>query len=207
MSNGPKIDVALFVVVLAGAGVAIRGYFKIRDEAGARQVVARGALMLSEELVWTLEGECLKDAERILSEANAKKIATTAEGAEGGGARIETRLREYLRVRRDEKIWRAAERAFITGSEDVMDVVERMTVHAVRHLIEYGDALLGRMGVRLEIPPQPFRRIIIRIAKHRQGESQAKVKVCCSTSQGPARRVPVPLQRETSTDRTGTSAS
>ena len=52
-----------------------------------------------------------------------------------------------------------AERAFITSSEDVMDVVERMTVHGVRHIIEYGAELLGRMGVRLEIPPQPFRRI------------------------------------------------
>lgn len=51
------------------------------------------------------------------------------------------------------------ERAFITSSEDIMEVAERVTVDAVRAIIEEGSPLLDRLGVRLEVPPQPFRRI------------------------------------------------
>ena len=51
------------------------------------------------------------------------------------------------------------EQAFIDSSEDVMDTVERMTVDGVRHLIERGQGLLDQLGVALDVPPQPFRRI------------------------------------------------
>jgi nondiscriminating aspartyl-tRNA synthetase len=51
------------------------------------------------------------------------------------------------------------EKAFITSSEEVMEVAERVTVDAVRNLVERGGELLDRLGVRLEVPPQPFRRI------------------------------------------------
>jgi aspartyl-tRNA synthetase len=51
------------------------------------------------------------------------------------------------------------EQAFCQTSEDVMETVERMTVDGVRYLIEEGSELLDSMLVRLEVPPQPFRRI------------------------------------------------
>ena len=51
------------------------------------------------------------------------------------------------------------EQAFVTSSEDVMGTVESMTVDGVRHLIEAGGAMLDELGVRLDAPPQPFRRI------------------------------------------------
>lgn len=130
MRHGSKIGVGLFVLIFAGAGLGIRAYFKARSQAVARAGMARGALMYSEELVWTLEGECLKDAERVLSEANAKKIATAPEGAEGGADRVETRLREYLRVRRDSRIWRAAERAFITMTPESRKATEEAAFKA-----------------------------------------------------------------------------
>jgi aspartyl-tRNA synthetase len=51
------------------------------------------------------------------------------------------------------------EQAFVDSSEDVMGTVERMTVDGVRFLIEEGSGLLDQLLVRLEVPPQPFRRI------------------------------------------------
>ncbi len=51
------------------------------------------------------------------------------------------------------------EQAFVSTSEDVMATVERMTVDGVRFLIEEGEGLLADLGVRLDVPPQPFRRI------------------------------------------------
>ncbi len=51
------------------------------------------------------------------------------------------------------------EQAFVTSSEDVMATVERMTVDGVRYLIEEGGPLLDTLLERVEVPPQPFRRI------------------------------------------------
>ena len=52
-----------------------------------------------------------------------------------------------------------AEQAYVSTSEDVMATVERMTVDGVRYMIEVGQELLDQLMVRLDVPPQPFRRI------------------------------------------------
>lgn len=130
MRHGQKLVVVLFGGILVVAGVAVRTLFSARAEAGERQVVASRALMFSEELVWTLEGECLKDAERVLSEPNAKKIPTQTEGegVENSARKVETRLREYLRVRRGANIWKLAERAFITMTPASRDATNKAAV-------------------------------------------------------------------------------
>jgi aspartyl-tRNA synthetase len=51
------------------------------------------------------------------------------------------------------------EQAYVSTSEDVMSTVERITVDGVRYLIEEGAELMEGLGVRLDVPPQPFRRI------------------------------------------------
>jgi aspartyl-tRNA synthetase len=51
------------------------------------------------------------------------------------------------------------EQAFIESSEDVMETVERITVDGVRHLISEGQGDLDVLGIRLDVPPQPFRRV------------------------------------------------
>ncbi len=94
--------------------------------------LACAALMDSEEQVWTLEGKCLEDAHLIFERPSAKKIAagtddtefvagtaaaesaTPAARSPEEAARIEKRLRDFLRIRRSKEIWKAAERAFIT---------------------------------------------------------------------------------------------
>jgi hypothetical protein len=130
MGTGARIGIFVVVAAVAGAGAGVRAYFRMLDVAKERQVVAKAALMASEKLVWTLEGECLKDAVRILSEPNAKKIATTAEGVEGGAEKVESRLREYLRVRRGEEVWKAAEKAFITLTPDSRKATNEAAVKA-----------------------------------------------------------------------------
>ncbi|MCK5254098.1 MAG: aspartate--tRNA(Asn) ligase [Thermoplasmata archaeon] len=51
------------------------------------------------------------------------------------------------------------EQAFVSSSEDVMGTVEQMTVDGVRYLIEEGSEMLDSLLERVEVPPQPFRRI------------------------------------------------
>ena len=51
------------------------------------------------------------------------------------------------------------EQAYVSTSEDVMATVERMTVDGIRYMIEGGQELLDQLIVRLDVPPQPFRRI------------------------------------------------
>ena len=114
MRNGTKLVLVLFLGILGGAAVLVRSGMHASAAAKERPLLATRALMLSEELVWTLEGECLKDAVRVLAEPDARAIATSAEGIEGGASRIEKRLREYLRVRRNAKVWINAEKAFVT---------------------------------------------------------------------------------------------
>ena len=117
-SSGKVGLLVLGLALVVGAGLGARFYFQrliVRAEVG--QVAARRALMESEELVWTLEGECLKDAQRIFAQPEAKAIAASATGPEDA-ARVETRLRQYLRIRRLAPVWKATERAFLTMTNE-----------------------------------------------------------------------------------------
>jgi len=51
------------------------------------------------------------------------------------------------------------EQAFVSSSEDVMGTVERMTVAGVSYLIEEVSEMWDSLLDRVEVPPQPFRRI------------------------------------------------
>jgi aspartyl-tRNA synthetase len=67
------------------------------------------------------------------------------------------------------------EQAFVSTSEDVMGTVERMTVDGVRYLIEEGSELLDSLLERVEVPPQPFRRIPYEECMEMLAESGVKV--------------------------------
>lgn len=118
MSLGAKVGVGLALVALAGGAFGVKHWKELVARAEAAQVEASRALMQSEELVWTLEGECLKDAQRVLAMPDAKQIAASAGPGAEERERVERRLRQFLRIRRNPKVWKATERAFLTMTNE-----------------------------------------------------------------------------------------
>lgn len=51
------------------------------------------------------------------------------------------------------------EMSFIESSEDVMEVAQGITFQAIKHLKEHCEPLLREIGVNIELPKLPFRRI------------------------------------------------
>jgi hypothetical protein len=127
MSATTKLGVAVPFVLALAAGGAFQTHRRLLEAEKEKRVLAQRALMGSEELVWTLEGLCLKDALRVLGREDAKKIAEGASSPEAA-QRVETRLREYLRIRRSSDVWKAAERAFVTMTDGSRDATNEAAI-------------------------------------------------------------------------------
>ncbi|MFO7791539.1 MAG: aspartate--tRNA(Asn) ligase [Candidatus Saliniplasma sp.] len=51
------------------------------------------------------------------------------------------------------------EMSFIDGSEDIISMTSYMVSHALSHVKEHGDEQLGELGVELEVPEHPIKKI------------------------------------------------